>query len=719
MKKRKLINVTAFVFGCIFATPLAAQTNNAGNDSTAINDSTHLLQEVTVEAASVHHKGDRLLYMPTAIQRRMADNGVTLLHAMQLPRIDVNPVENSIKTSGGESVQLRINGVEATTQELLAIQPKDVVRIEYHTMPGLRYGNVAAVLDYIVKLRDAGGEVMANMTNGLTMAGIGNYFVSGKTYCGKSSWSALGNWERRDLKWTRENYETFHLNDRTIETREIGKPTNVRYDNAFLQLGYSYANGDKSLLNITLRDRIDREPAGFENRDSRVYTEEGVNEISDHLSSRQNSPSLDIYYHVSLPHNQHLYLDLLGTYIGSRSERRFMSISEEDAATTVIASDTKGRKYSAIGEAIYEKMFKKIKLTAGLKHTQAYTNNRYSVPEGNNSLPDTDETRLSFRSAETYAFAELQQQIGQVGYTVGMGVMRTYNRQGREKQEKYIMRPSVTLTWQPATQLFLRLNSYVSAYSPSLASLSAVTQGIDTYQARRGNPALKTVTYCSNSLTVSWQSKPVSIDVYTRYSYDHHPTMGETLLEDNTIIRTEDNQRGFHRLCVDGNLRIRPFCNSTSELGKSVSITLTPFFNRYISQGNQYTHTHSNIGLRGGIMAMWHHWLMSADIKTSRHELWGENLKYEEATHTAVIGYRTQRWSANLIMINPFVKHYSQKQEDLSSFAPNRRLAYSDDVSRTLMLNVSINLNFGKQHKQTDKRINNDDTDAGILRGTK
>ena len=51
----------------------------------------------------------------------------TLLQAMQLPRIDVNPVENSIKTSGGESVQLRINGVEATTQELLAIQPKDVL----------------------------------------------------------------------------------------------------------------------------------------------------------------------------------------------------------------------------------------------------------------------------------------------------------------------------------------------------------------------------------------------------------------------------------------------------------------------------------------------------------------------------------------------------------------------------------------------------------------
>lgn len=281
------------------------------------------------------------------------------------------------------------------------------------------------------------------------------------------------------------------------------------------------------------------------------------------------------------------------------------------------------------------------------------------------------------------------------------------------------MRPSLTLTWQPAQQLYMRFNSYMSAYSPSLASLSAVTQGIDIYQSRRGNPALKTATYSANSLTISWQSKPVTIDIHTRYSHDHHPIMGETLCEGNTIIRTEDNHRTFHRLCIDGALRLHPFYKNTSGSAKSLTVALTPFFNRYISEGNHYTHTHSNIGMRGAIMTMWKHWMLSAEIKTSRHELWGENLKYEEATHTAIIGYRTQRWSVNLMMINPFVKHYNQKQEDLSNLAPNYRIAYSDDVSRTLMLNASINLNFGKQHRNTDKRINNYDTDAGILKGTK
>ena len=44
MNKSKFISVTAIVISLLIATPLAAQTDNAGSDSTAINDSTHLLQ---------------------------------------------------------------------------------------------------------------------------------------------------------------------------------------------------------------------------------------------------------------------------------------------------------------------------------------------------------------------------------------------------------------------------------------------------------------------------------------------------------------------------------------------------------------------------------------------------------------------------------------------------------------------------------------------------
>jgi len=55
----------------------------------------------------------------------------------------------------------------------------------------------------------------------------------------------------------------------------------------------------------------------------------------------------------------------------------------------------------------------------------------------------------------------------------------------------------------------------------------------------------------------------------------------------------------------------------------------------------------------------------------------------------------------------------------LSSLAPNRQLAYSTQLSQIVMLNVSFNFGFGKQNNSGRKKINNSDTDSGILSGTK
>lgn len=686
----------------------SVMTTTVSQDSTT---TTVQMKEVVVETATVYNKQDRQLFLPTSVQRRMANNGLSLLQAMQLPRIDVSLADNSITTSGGESVQLRINGVEASTQELLALQPKDIVRIEYHSMPGLRYGNAAAVLDYIVRHRDTGGDLSANATNGINMPGIGDYYAAGKVYSGRSAFSVMGNWNRRDLEWTRENTELFRLPTGDVQTTETGHPTAVRYDNAFLHLNYSLTHADRSLLSVTLRQNWNNAPASFEDRESRMETSDGKSyAVSDHTRSRQQSPSLDVYYQLNMKHNQHLYLDLVGTYIRSSNNRTFV---QEPA--THITSDINGRKYSVIGEAIYERELKTAKVTAGVKHTQAYTDNRYATP----SDPSAETVAVALHTSETYVFAEFQQQLRRFGYTAGMGAMRTQNRQGQLSQEKYILRPSLTLTYAPVKSLFLRYNGYVSGYSPSLASLSNVTQAIDTYQSRRGNQKLRTVTFCSNSLSVSWQTKPVSIDLYMRYSYDHHPIMEEAWLDGNTIIRTEANQRGFHRFNTDLTTRVRPFCNSSSDLGKSFQLSLAPFFDRYVSQGNSYTHTYARWGLRGSLMAMYKHWIASAEMKTSRHTLWGETIEQGEATHTLMAGYRTQRWSLNLLLLNPFVRHYEQRHENLSALAPYTQLAFTDDIRRTLMVNVSVNLSYGKQHRHADKRINNDDSDAGLLKGSR
>ena len=150
-----------------------------------------VLAEVVVKGERVIQKIDRQLVMPTQAQKKAATNGVSLLQHLQIPGLSVNAIEKTIATHYGEAVQLRINGVEVTQAEVMAIRPEDVIRVEVHEQPGLRYGFVAAVVDYIVRRRESGGNVSTDLTNGVSPIGFGNYQVSGKYHYGKSSFTAL------------------------------------------------------------------------------------------------------------------------------------------------------------------------------------------------------------------------------------------------------------------------------------------------------------------------------------------------------------------------------------------------------------------------------------------------------------------------------------------------------------------------------------------------
>ena len=665
--------------------------------------SSALLEEVVVEGERVVQKVDRQVIMPTETQRKAATNGVSLLQHLQFSNLSVNPMTKAIETHYGESVQLRINGVEVTHAEVVAIQPADVIRVEYHDQPGLRYGGVAAVVNYIVKKKETGGNVSADLTNGVKPLGFGNYQVSAKYYQGKSVFSGLMQWSRRDLEWNRENEETFRYPDYTIVNREVvASPTKIKYDYLDWSLNYTYTNDEMSMLNIAFRNSVKDIPCSFTDRNSILYQEDRVYQVEDREQTNTNIPSLDIYYQQNLKNGQHLYFDVVGTYLNSSGQRTY-SITEQGQTPVSVFSKTDGDKYSLIGEAIYERPLWSGKLSTGLKHNQAFMDNVY-----NGDI----QSKVTMHTAETSVFAEYQAKVKKLNYTLGLGAMRTYYKQGEVAQEKYIFRPTLSLAYQPMKQIFLRYNANISGYAPSLSSLSDVEQNMDTYQVRRGNPDLQSVTYFTNRLSVAWRSKWMSMELSARYSYDDSPIMEETVYEDGMFVRTYDNQKGFHRLNLQGNIQFNPY-------KQYLSLRLNPFFNRYISQGNEYIHTHNNWGFRGSIIGMYKQWLFMADMNTSYHEFWGETINESEAVHSIAVGYNAGKWSLQAMMMNPFTNDYHQGVENVSKLAPDKQLAFSKDFTRMFMLNVSFHLDFGKQKKTASKRIHNTDTDAGILSGSK
>lgn len=660
------------------------------------------LDEVEITANMIVQKLDRQLVIPSPAQKKAATNGVSLLQYLQLPNISVNTINKSIATNYGETVQLRINGVEVTQAEVMAIRPEDVIRIEYHQQPGMRYGGANAVLDYIVKRRDSGGSISSDLTNGVNHLGFGNYQLVGKYHQGKSSFTALMNWSRRDLEWNRENEETFHFPTKTVVNSEkVASPNRVKYDYITTSVNYNYTNGKESMLNVALRSNIRDIPYSFTDRNSILYQEDRMYEVKDREQSKTCIPSLDVYYQLNLKNNRHLYFDVVGTYLKSNNERTY-SMTEQGMPQVETYSKTEGDKYSIIGEAIYEQPLWKGKFTAGAKHNHATMDNVYQSDIN---------SKVSMNTAETSLFTEYQSKLGQLNYIFGMGVMRIYYKQGCLTQEKYFFRPSLNVFYNLG-KVYLRYNAQMSGYAPSLSALSDVAQPMDAYQVRKGNPSLKSVNYYTNRLSISSRMKCLNLELSARYSYDNNPIMEETIFENGMFVRTYDNQKGFHRLNLQANIQIKPY-------KQYISISLNPFFNRYISQGNEYTHTHSNLGFRGSIVGMYKNWVVMADMKTSYHELFGETIKQGEAIHTIAIGYNKQKWAVQMMAMNPFSRDYHQEVENVSAMAPSKQLAFSRDLSPMFMLNVSFNLSFGKQKKAQKQRIENADTDTGILSGTK
>jgi len=758
MKAKYFVLAAAMVCAMSMNAQTGVQTNS--NDTLRMDTSMFKLAEVTVEAQNVIQKVDKQVLLPNKEQRRASHDGMSLLQNLQIPRIVVNPADNTVKTLANQDVQLRINGIEASNSEVMAINPKDVIRIEYHDQPGVRFNGAAAVINYIVKHRDTGGNLMLNASNGVTMPGWGEYHLSGKVNFGKSSFSLMTHYSPRDIYWTRTNAETYNFSTGTIENREVGEPTRFKGNPVNLGLTYNWTNGEKNRVQIALRDNMLFMPHSKTNRDSRLYQATDSFAIRDHESSKSISPSLDIYYEHNLPDDHHLYFDLVGTYINSSNDRRFelLPLGETDSLNgapenfnfwgeeearqphllqsnlivdrrlrrTDVTSRVRGNKYSLIGEAIYEKDWENIGLTVGVRHNQQWVENTYL--SGINEQMVNDQIVNVLTTAETYAFAEVQQRVKQFSYAVGIGAMHTYIEQAGQKQSTWIARPQLTLSYDFGKGVFWKYKGYVSGYQPSLSAMSDVAQQIDKYQIRQGNPNLKPVMFVANEMQLSWQSKHVNLNLWANYSYDHKPIMDETFelstLSDNglstlseavspMVVRTYANHRGFHRLQVAPSVQVRLLQNK-------LIFTVAPFANYYVSLGNSYTHKHFNPGVRASIMGMYKGWQFFGEVTTRYNNLWGETLEYGEFYHHIGLGYNADKWGFRAMLMNPFsVKGYSIETKDLSALAPSGRVAVMSEYRQVLLLNFHVNLDFGIQHRESGKRINNEDKETGILSGTK
>ena len=104
------------------------------------------LQEVTIKGSKVVQRVDGQTIYPTRQQLESSTNGYSLLSKLTLPHLRIDPVMHTVTalTNLG-SVQVRINNVVASKEDLLSLDMKAVQQIDIHknvTQHSRDFGNM-------------------------------------------------------------------------------------------------------------------------------------------------------------------------------------------------------------------------------------------------------------------------------------------------------------------------------------------------------------------------------------------------------------------------------------------------------------------------------------------------------------------------------------------------------------------------------------------------
>lgn len=229
-----------------------------------------------------------------------------------------------------------MNGVKVSAEDINALQPADILRIEYLEDPGLRYGNAEAVLNYITRRHETGGSVSLDMMNSPHIV-FHNDAVSARLNHKKSEFSVSYRTSPRDFYdcW-RSNEETFHFKDGTSLNRyEKGKPTPARVEPRRF-FTYNYQEPEKYQLNAKLGYWGYMQPhADYRSDLYNVEYPDHVTDMQDYSDQSTHRPYLDLYYQHQLKNKQFLALNLVGTYIYTDSKRSYQERQDGDLLTDI------------------------------------------------------------------------------------------------------------------------------------------------------------------------------------------------------------------------------------------------------------------------------------------------------------------------------------------------------------------------------------------------
>lgn len=666
----------------------------AATAASAQTDSAQVLQEIVVSGKHITASGDRFIITPTREQRRIAHDAYSALSLLTIPGLAVDPIAKTVATHG-TATTLCVNGRKVQADELSALDPADILRIDYYPAYCSDHPEATSVIDFRLRRRTTGGTAYAKLTqNPVTAEGNANAEV--KQYvAGNEITAAIGaSYNHFSTDGRAEALTTYTLGQRTVQKQEA------------LSASSLHASGITARLAFLRSDSIGHFAATFNaqayisrrhNRTLNDKAEQWTDELftsSDARHRDNTSPAAQLYFEAR---RKRLVLraSVYGSLNTADAMRRY------DAATGSNTDTHERYRY------LRPTLFAAVPIGS---HTP-YVNASYTY---DNAV--STQTDILTATASESSMTNKQTNIGvgdnislfrkklRLTMQLGLHTMTISDAAGSETLTN--LTPLLRYNAAFNRQHTLRGSVQYNADTPTMSQRNETETVVDRCLVQRGTPALLTSHNIKAENTYTWSPRWGAVEVYTVFEhrtdaiYKHFAYDPER----DIIVRSPRNGGNKNRVIVDleSSVNLVPRrLTALAVLEYAYQDEHCPDYQveRHMYAAFQAVYTGQSFGARLTYM-------------TPTHYLAGATHQRVPAQLQLSLTYAAGPWHFVLDTSRPFFRATQTNTITSPVLTRTDATSIARQTYNVFHLTIAYRLRYGKRHQFTDTNIDTTERNA-------
>lgn len=657
------------------------------------------LNEVTVTGNSVvNSKGRTIVYISQADARASATS-ISLFQKLPLAGLQANPINRSISVDGGSPIIL-INGVPSSMDDVNALQPKDIEKVEYSRFTPARYADSGSsgYINITLKKRNDGGQIYAWGRSALTTTFV-DANIRASYHQGASQFTLLYNPSWRNYQQVYDHSTQSYIGyDFRLDLEENDRnPFYYHYHQA--KLKYDFKPSVKTLFSASFTMM----PSYNKNRSLAKTTSSllGTYDTNNLSKSKDLSPSLDLFLRQDFNEKNTMEVQVVGTLSNSEYRRNNEYIFS-DGSEDSYAMDADSHRRSLISEISYTHSFSdNTSLSTGFQNTVSRSTNKYLTTDYEPILTENN----------NYAYVRLGQSVGRVYIALASGAKLYWVKNDLNKRHFIKNLSSAQVSWNINNNWSLQGQFRYSPSIPMLSSLTDYPQQVSPYLISNGNPELKVMDNFSYGISASYSYKKFQASFQSSYLNADKSVISEIRYLGNGMFLSQATNTKYRRVFQnDLNLRL----NDIHGFGASLYLSLT----HYQTAGEDWSHKLTS--LDGSIMLWWNKgpFTIAYWRKLPGKYLYGHSVNKDENGDALQFQWQPNKhWTVGASWMYMFDKKGTRYPSwDYSSVNPSTQDRYIKNNGNMIVLSVSYSADFGSIFRTGNRNLNNSDSNSSLLK---